>query len=47
MTDSKLTKKKPEPPVLMPVTKLVSRPALTIVNGRLSAVKVLVDRKAA
>jgi hypothetical protein len=33
--------------VVMPVTKLVSRPAVTIVNGRLVAVKVLVDRKAA
>jgi hypothetical protein len=34
-------------PVVMPVTKLVSRPAVAVVNGQLSAVKVLVDRKAA
>ncbi len=35
------------PPPVMPITRLVSRPALTIVNGQLVAVKVLVDRKAA
>jgi hypothetical protein len=49
MTDSNQSppRKKTDRPVLMPVTKLVSRPAVTIVNGQLSAVKVLVDRKAA
>lgn len=49
MTDSNQSppRKKTDRPVLMPVTRLVSRPAVTIVNGQLSAVKVLVDRKAA
>lgn len=48
MTDSnQLTRKQDRPTVLMPVTRLVSRPAVTIVNGKLVAVKVLDQRKAA
>ncbi len=47
MTDSKRSQQRPERPVLMPVTKLVSRPKVTVLNGQLVLVKVLVDRKAA
>lgn len=48
MTDPNLSQpRKADRPALMPVTRLVSRPAVTIVNGQLAAVKVLVDRKAA
>ena len=49
MTDptNHATTRRDRPTVVMPVTKLVSRPAVTIINGRLVAVKVLVDRKAA
>jgi hypothetical protein len=48
MTDpNQQTRKTERPTPLMPVTRLVSRPAVTIVNGQLAAVKVLEDRKAA
>ncbi|MBL8924033.1 MAG: hypothetical protein JNJ54_34570 [Myxococcaceae bacterium] len=48
MTDAnQQTRKQERPTILMPVTRLVSRPAVTIVNGKLVAVKVLEDRKAA
>jgi hypothetical protein len=41
------SKRKNERPSVMPVTRLVSRPAVTIVDGQLRAVKVLIVRKAA
>lgn len=49
MTDpiNHATTRTDRPTVVMPVTRLVSRPAVTIVNGQLVAVKVLIDRKAA
>lgn len=47
MTDANQQTRKTDRPTLMPVTRLVSRPAVTIVNGQLVAVKVLDDRKAA
>ncbi|MBE2251356.1 MAG: hypothetical protein IAE78_17580 [Myxococcus sp.] len=48
MTDSTRTANRSDRPrQVMPVTRLVSRPAVAIVNGQLVAVKVLVDRKAA
>lgn len=50
MTDTKRrlqSGKNGRPAAVVPVTRLVSRPSLTIVNGRLCAVKVLVGLKAA
>jgi hypothetical protein len=40
-------RKTDRPVSVMPVTRLVSRPLVTIVNGQLVAVRELVDRKAA
>jgi hypothetical protein len=49
MTDANHTppRKSDRPVSVMPVTRLVSRPAVTIVNGQLVAVRQLVDRQAA
>jgi hypothetical protein len=49
MTDANHTppRKSDRPVSVMPVTHLVSRPAVTIVNGQLVAVRQLVDRQAA
>jgi hypothetical protein len=40
-------RKTDRPVAVMPVTRLVSRPAVTVLNGQLVAVRQLVDRKAA
>ncbi len=46
MNDTNLaTTRMDRPPLVMPVTRMVSRPAVAIVNGQLVAVKVLVDGK--
>jgi hypothetical protein len=37
----------PGKPVPMPVTQLVSKPAVTVLNGQLVAVRLLIDRRAA
>jgi hypothetical protein len=49
MTDASRTqpRKSDRPVSVMPVTRLVSRPAVTIVNGQLVAVRQLIDGQAA
>lgn len=47
MSDSRKDRRSDRPLAVMPVTRLISRPSLTVVNGQLAAIKVLIDRKAA